>query len=240
MIHHAMQTLPLLVAGLLTSALTVSAQLVVTFDDLAFPPDLDAAKALQEASATGPLYSGVVWDSRVEVVGRNYRVDTVTPGPFFGIPHSGDFFINNQASDPLAGQAISLTTTMVLLGAWFGQNEYYGFGGGADQITIKAMNGAVVLGSVVFDLLDNNPGEPEPLSFVDTSAFSALSGITGYEIDHRAPEEFADNWIADDFTFAAIPESSELAFAVALGLAVFSVARKRRQPSARVPEPDVA
>ncbi|UUZ56330.1 hypothetical protein LP419_14615 [Massilia sp. H-1] len=48
-----------------------------------------------------------------------------------------------------------------------------------------ALNGALELASVEFDLPESHPGQPEPLTFVDTSAFGALSGITGYRIDRR-------------------------------------------------------
>src|SRR5688572_4899238 len=101
-----------LVAGILAGGFSIQAQLLVTFEDLALPPALDSTKPLQEASGTGPLYSGIVWDSRVNVGGRDYRVDPVTPGPRFGIPRSGDFYISNEAT-ALAGQGITLTTTLV-------------------------------------------------------------------------------------------------------------------------------
>ena len=121
----------------------------------------------------------------------------------FELPH--DHFITNESSMD-GGNGITLTTTMVLTGGSFGQVEYYGFGGGADAITIHALNGSTSLGFVTFTLPESNAGQPEPLSFVDTSSFTGLSGITGYRIDRNTPAPFADNWVADDLQFVPVPE----------------------------------
>jgi hypothetical protein len=94
---------------------------LITFDDLPSPPATDRATGLFFANNNSALYQGVTWDSRVNVVGDAYRVDTATPGPLFGIPHSGNFFITNGGK---ANDGILLTTDRILLGAWFGQNQY--------------------------------------------------------------------------------------------------------------------
>src|SRR5262245_46811464 len=122
---------------------------LITFDDLPSPPATNSATGLFFANNNSALYQGVRWDSRVNVVGDGYRVDTTTPGPLSGIPHSGHFFITNGGQD---NDGILLTTDLILRGAWFGRNQYYGFGPGADQVTINALSGATVLARVVFDL----------------------------------------------------------------------------------------
>ena len=121
-----------------------------------------------------------------------------------------------------------LTTNLVLTSAWFGRNEYYGFGGGADQITLHALAGAAILGSVSFNLPELNPAQPEVLSKVDTSAFAALAGITGYRIDRHEIGSQSGNWVADDFTFiAAVPEPGVELLLAGLALVGFAAARGR-------------
>jgi len=191
----------LAVAALMLAGTSAQAGLA-TFDDLATPPALDSSTGLFFANNSSSVYGGVTWDSRFTVVGDAYRVDPGTPGPLFGLPHSGQYFVTNQGSGA-GNDGLTISTDKVLTGAWFGRNEYYGFGGGADQITLNAMNGTAVLASVVFDLPELLAGQPEVLSFVDTSAFTALTGITGYRIDRREIGILAGNWVADDFTFIA-------------------------------------
>jgi hypothetical protein len=215
-------------AGLALS-LTGAMALTVGFDDLPNPPAVSATTGLQYATTPGDgsSYEGVLWDANVEIVGAQYRVDSVTPGPLFGLPHSGKYYITNGGG----AQGVSLGTTLVLTGAWFGRNQYYGFGGGADQITINALHNGTTLASVTYDLPLTNPGQPEPLTFVDTSSFEGLSGITGYTIDHYAPAEFADNWVADDFTFApaAVPEPGAAALATGIVALGFAAGRRCRR-----------
>jgi hypothetical protein len=195
-----------------TANLAQASVITATFDDLPTPPALNSATGLQFANSNSLDYNGVHWDSGFRVVGDQYKVDPPA-GPDFGIPHSGHYYVTNEN-----GGSVTLTTDLLLTGAWFGQNEYYGYGGGADQITIVALSGSSDLASVVFDLLETHPGQPEPLAFVDTSAFAGLSGITGYRIDIHAPNQYAVNWVADDFQFtqaAAVPSPGTLALLVA-------------------------
>jgi hypothetical protein len=211
-------------AGVAAHAATAS------FDDLASLPAPDSQRGLFFANGDSLGYAGVTWDNRFTVVGDQYRVDTVTPGPLFGIPHSGNYFVSNEGDGAL-NDALSITTTMVLAGAWFGRNEYYGFGAGSDQITIHALGGSQVLSSVVFDLPDTDPGNPAPLQFIDTSQFAALSGITGYRIDRRELGTQSGNWIADDFTFVPatpVPEPTQSMLLLGgLGLLAALVLRRR-------------
>lgn len=218
----------LAVAALMLAGASAHAGLA-TFDDLATPPALDSSSDLFSANNGSSAYSGVSWDSRFTVVGDAYRIDTVTPGPLFGVPHSGHYFVTNQGSGP-ANDGLTINTDRVLTGAWFGRNEYYGFGGGADQITLNAMNGNAVLASVVFDLPELLAGQAEVLSFVDTGAFAALTGITGYRIDRREIGAQAGNWVADDFTFVAaggLPEPA-IGWLMAAGLLLIPGFKGRR------------
>lgn len=203
---------------------------IATFDDLPTAPALTTGTGLRFANSDSLVYQGVTWDTRFTVVGDQYKVNpdpAFPPNPLFGIPHSPHYFVTNQDG----GSGLFITTGMVLTGAWFGRNQYYGFSeGGADQVTIVALAGATELQSVVFDLPDTHPAEPEPLSFVDMSIFGTLSGITGYRIDRREIGTLAGNWVADDFQFTdavAVPEPAGLPL-LGLGLAVIGIARRRR------------
>ena len=217
----------LILCGAFFASAPAMAGIVASFDDLPSPPALDSGSGLQWTNgAAGLLYQGVTWDARFGVVGDQYRVGG-GGGPLFGIPHSGHYFVSNQ--DGSTGMTMS--TDKVLTGAWFGRNQYYGFGeGGADQVTIVALNGATELGSVVFDLPESHPGLPEPLSFVDTGTFATLGKITGYRIDRRELGQQSGNWVADDFSFADATQVPAPGGAVLMlgGLAALLAAHRRR------------
>lgn len=204
-------------AILLSSLASVAGAATATFDDLPLPPPVDGVAGLFFANGDNATYQNVVWDSRFRVVGDAFYIDPVE-GPPFGIPRSGHFFVTNEMATVggvASDDGLTLSTALVLTEAWFGQNEYYGFGGGADQITIVALAGNTVLGSVTADLPDSLDGQPEPLQRVDTSAFLTLRGITGYRIDRRATGEFNSSWVADDFVFTSpVPEPDTWALMV--------------------------
>lgn len=120
---------------------------------------------------------------------------------------------------------ITLGTSMRLLSARFGRIEYYGFGGGADQVTIHALGaGGGILESLSFDLPEANPGDPEPLSYFATSSFASLTGITGYRIDRHELGSQNGSWVADDFVFAPVPEPEQVVL-LAIGHSGSSMAR---------------
>jgi hypothetical protein len=215
---------PILSAAALLAVSAQAHSATATFDDLPTPPAVTSATSLPNANNGGLTYSGATWDPLFSVVGDEYRISST--GPLFGIPHSGHYFLSNGNGE----DGLTIATSQILTGAWFGRNEYYGFGGGADQITLVALSGNTVLQSVVFDLPETHPGQPEPLSFVDTSAFAALSGITGYRIDRHAPGPFANNWVADDFQFSPANPVPEPGTGWLFGLALAGLGRfaKRR------------
>ena len=210
----------------------------LTFDDLPTLPAVNTATGLFFANNNSASYGGVVFDSRTTVFGDQYRVDTGTPGPLFGLPRSGHYGLTNTGS--AGNDGIVLTTTQVLTSAWFCRNEYYGFGAGADQITIFALSGITELGAVVFDLpagpVLGGVGQPAPLTEVDTSVFLTLSGITGYRIDRRELGQQTGNWVADDFSFVApntVPEPPVGLLVLVAGWAGLGLAKRRVGRSGR-------
>jgi hypothetical protein len=207
--------------GCLLSFDAAAAGTVATFDDVASPPALDSATGIRFANGGSTLYKGIVWDERLRVVGDAYRVQTSPPGPLFGLPSSGHFFATND-NGTVGGQftndGIMLQTTLVLQSVRFGRNEYYGFGAGADQVTIHALDaGGEELASLTFQLPENNPGQPEPLALFRTTSFAALTGIAGYRIDRRELGQQSGSWVADDFVFSPVPEPGQYAL-LGLGL----------------------
>lgn len=215
----------LLGASVLLAA-AAQADTVATFDDLMLPPPVTSGSGLQYTNNSNSLdYAGVSWDARFVVVGDQYRV--AASGPLFGIPNSGHYFVTNGGGD----SGLTISTSKLLTGAWFGRNQYYGYTeGGADQITIVALSGSTALRSVVFDLPESHPGQPEPLSFVDTSSFAGLSGITGYRIDRRELGTQSGNWVADDFHFSATPvPEPETWSLMALGLGLVLLRRRKQR-----------
>ena len=225
-----------LAAVLCVLTASVQATVTATFDDLPVPPALTDSTGLFFANSNSAKYQGVIWDSRFRVVGDAYRI-APPDGPLFGVPKSPSYFVTNESAvvgGTFTNDGLLITTTLVLTEAWFGQNEYYGFGGGGDEITIHALNGSEILGSASLVLPDDTPGQPEPLRKIDTSAFLSLTGITGYRIDRHAQDVFSDSWVADNFVFQSpVPEASKtwlLMLGLAGVLAVRSV-QSRRHPA---------
>lgn len=223
MMHRPFPVLAMSAA--LSAAGPVAATVLADFETLATPPAVADGTGFEFANGGSLDYAGVRWDARLYVVGDAYRVDAATPGPLFGLPHSGSFFINNHNG----ADGILLETLQVLTGAWFARNEYYGFGSGADQVSITALGAGGDLLTLSLDLPELLAGLPEQPVFFDTSVFLSLSGITGYRIDRRETGPFSADWVADDFTFeaavTAIPAPPVLAL---FGLGGLGLCRRRR------------
>jgi hypothetical protein len=231
----------LLLAALLTLApISLSRGQLLGFEDLngdtSSSISTTQSSGLQYINGTsGSLYGGVVWDTRITVVGIDARVDTSTPGPRFslGAPLGGNYYITNDASfdtsDPATafGNGITLTTSQVLTGAWFGAVQYYGFSdpGGTSSVSITAMSGLTPLLTLNYTLPVDGSIDPDTrlyigdaMGYFDTSAFENLHGITGYVID-RADTSYPSDaqWVADNFNFvspSATPEPSSWVLAL--------------------------
>ena len=177
------------------------------------------------------------------MIGDEYRIGGPAPNPAMGVPHSGHYFLNN-GNDP--NDDLIITTPNVLTRAWFGRNEYYGYGGGASEVTVTAFGSSGNLGSVTLVLPDTFPntgnlpppndsignGLPDPMVQMNTSSFLSLAGITGYRISRLETASQTGDWVADDFTFAspaAIPEPSSFALMGVGLLFLFWRARGRWQ-----------
>ncbi len=214
-------------ASLLALATAARASVIADFDDLPDAPAVNDTAGLFYANNGSDRYRDVVWDSRFSVVGDEYRVSP-PDGPLFGLPKSAHYFVTNATDDVGSGftnDGLLLTTTLILTEAWFGQNEYYGYGGGSDQVSIHALHGADSIGSVTLDLPEDDDGQPEPLTRIDTSAFLSLTGITGYRIDRRELGSDSGNWVADNFVFAQAPAPTP-AWLLFAGLAPVLIRRR--------------
>jgi hypothetical protein len=211
---------------------------LVTFEDLPTPPPVNGAGDLFFANNQSSNYAGIAWGDHFSVFGSHYGLNSA--GPLFGNVH-GDYGLTNSSADPVNGlDSVSFSTNMVLTGSFWGRNEYFGFAGGADQITIHVMSGSSEIASASFNLPDwvGNPQgghqQPGPLGFFDTSSFASLSGITGYVISRHESQPNNGNWVADDFTFLApstVPEPSTLGLIAfgAIGVAGTWLSRRRKK-----------
>ncbi len=218
---------PLLLGAALLPLVSASASIFVGFEGLPQAPALNSGGSLFEANGNSQVLGGVTWDNRIRVTGRENRTGGDLSNPLSGIPHGGDFFITNEAY-PDAGNGITLQTTQLLEGAWFSQVEYYGFGNTAMTITIQALGGVEVLGSASLTLPANPGPAALPMQFLNTSAFSAFTGITGYRINQDPLDAGSRYWSADDFQFAAVPEPQSVGIAAVSLAAVAVMARRRR------------
>lgn len=194
-------------------------QVVIDFDTLASPPAGTAFSVLSSANGGSSLLGGVTFDSRFVVVGDAYVEAFQNTGGTapFAHPHSGHFAVFNSS----AQNSLTLGTTQVLAGAWFGSPNFGGGPGGAQQVIVRAMHNATELGSASLSLSGT------AMQFLDTSAFLGFSGITGYQIDRLTGTGpyGGGHWVADDFTFAAVPEPAH-AVAAAAALCALTLLRR--------------
>ena len=159
--------------------------LTLDFDNLPTQGATNKSLSFEDSNGGSNTFQGVTFNANQFIVtGDDYRVGGAAPNPAFGLPHSGHFFLNN-ANTPNDG--VVLTTSLVLTEAWFGRNEYYGFGGGASDVTVTAFGVNGDLGSVAISLPDTFPytgnlpspnqsignGLPDPMVRMDTSGLSS-------------------------------------------------------------------
>ncbi len=174
----------------------------IGFEEFAAELPRSQTSGLQFINGGSTLIDGVGFDSRIRVVGDEYRV-APPDGPVYGIPSSGNYFISNAESADT--DDIILTTNRVLVESWFGRNEFYGFGGGASAVTVTAFGAAGDLDSVSVDLPDPFPDQADPPVRLDSMGFTAFAGqILGYRINRVAIGEFGGQWVADDFRFLSM------------------------------------
>ncbi len=185
----------IIVTILLCSTTYAAQTTIVSFDDLPDKPLLTEAAQLKSANNDNTTYNDIVWDDGISIFGKSYKI--CEECPLFGKPRSGNYAITNYNVNN-----ITLITSKILLGFWVGQNEYYGYGGGSNNITVHALDvNGNTLKSIALTLPDNLPQEAEPLSYIDTSVFTNFSGIQSYRIESNQSCVSGCNWVADDFTF---------------------------------------
>ena len=225
-----MESFKLLMNSIMTAGLVcfqlnhaAASSITIDFDHLASLPAVTAASSFAAANGGSLTTQGVTFASSFEVVGDQYRINGSAPNPTLGVPTSGHYFLSNGNTP---NDNLLIQTTLVLTEAWFGRNEYYGYGGGATSVTVTAFGSSGDLGSETTLLPDTYPytgnlpgysignGLPDPLVQLDTSSFLGLSGITGYRISRVELGTFNGNWIGDDFTFTSastVPEPTGFA-----------------------------
>lgn len=220
--------------GFLLSALALPghAQTVITasFETLASPPALNDFAAFSSANSGSLIASGATWDSRFQVVGDAYIERFVNNGGSqpFATPETGHYALfNPSGADGLTFTAPAGTT---LTGAWFARPSLGVGMAGTNSVTIDAISGATVLASVTLALSSTAP------ALIDTSMFLGLSGITSYRIDRVAiggDPYGGGHYVADDFTFAAIPEPATTTAALAWFAALIALRRRKAARSTR-------
>jgi hypothetical protein len=183
---------------------------VLTFEDFsisdAFGPS--SFESFSEVNAGSLVYGGVTWNNNWwlagdEFVARQDHSDMFqsdAQAPFLK-PQSGRFAVFNAFGET----GLLIETPLYLTGVWLARPTLAEGPDGATQVTVSALAGTTVLGSVSLDLAGTTP------LFMNTSSFLGLSGITGYRFDRQpGPGEVSTHrgfFIADDFQFV-VPEPS--------------------------------
>lgn len=171
----------------------------ITFENLPNPPARDSVRLLSTANNTGggSMLQGVTFDAAFTVMGDEYVELWQNNGglnPWF-TPHSGHYAVYNANG----ADGLTLTTSNLLLGAWFARPDFGAGVGGATSVTVRAVSGAVELGSVAMPLTGNQ------MTWLDTRSFAKLAGITGYRIHRDASGEGpygGTHYVMDDLVFA--------------------------------------
>ncbi len=159
-----------------------AASFTIDFESLPMLSTTDQNQSLTDANGGSNTVQGVMFTSPgFRVIGDDFRIGGPAPRPAMGVAHSGHFFLNNGNTP---NDDVIMTTTSVLTEAWFGRNEYYGYGGGASAVTITAFGIGGDLGSVTVNTPDTFPstgnlpppddlfgnGLPDPMVQMDTSS----------------------------------------------------------------------
>jgi ELWxxDGT repeat protein len=191
------------IVGSLGTVDDTQSNVIANFDNLPLLPAINSYGNLRDLNNGSSDYLGVTWDTRFQIVGRDYVEQWVNQGPnTYAKPRSASYVAFNANGE----NGLTLQTSKVLTGAWFARVDLGNGPYGATSITIHALNGSTVLGSVSMELTSTNP------TFINTRTFLNLSGITGYRID-RTPQVSGiasrlGSWIADDFVFGDNSQSS--------------------------------
>ena len=203
--------------------LPAAAQVLIDFDSLPAQPAATTYAQFSVANGGSATISGVNFaSSDFYVVGDQYVEafqNTGGSNPFIH-PQSGHYGLFNAFGD----DALPINTTQILTEIWFARADLGTGSSGPTAITVKALNGATVLGSASVNLADGT------MTRLDTSSFSTLVGITGYEIDRTAGTGPYSGglWVADSILFGAVPEPETTASMTGLILATFVVLRRLR------------
>ena len=200
------------------------AQVVIDFDSLSAEPGVATYGQVSAVNSGSSSLAGVSFNSSdFYVVGDQYVEQFNNNGgsnPFIH-PLSGHYGLFNA----FGHDALTLTTTQIMTEMWFARPNFGATIDGPTDITIKALNGATVLGSASLSLSPVTA----TMQRLDTSAFSSLSGITGYEIDRTAGTGPYGGglWVADNIGFqATVPEPAETALSVGFVIAGFGLVRR--------------
>lgn len=210
-----MATLGFALFALGTLAGPASANFTINFDTLSNEPPRSGNESLFYATGGSPdagggpsVVDGVSFDGYLYVVGDQFIGDDHLGTDPYAVPHSGHYALfNSQGQSP-----VSLSTDKTLLGAYFGRNDYGDGSFGADSVTVSALSGSTVLASDTLRLTSITP------TYLDTSGFSALVGVTGYRITRTVSNGSPGHYIADDFTFSGTPAVPEAATTFSFGL----------------------
>ena len=213
---------PVLAVGATLALSRPAGAAFITFDALANLPPTNSFRSLASANGGSSVLGGATWDANFFVVGGGYVEQFQNQGGSnpFATPQTPNFALFNAN----AADGLTIQTTDILTSLWLARPDMGNGARGTNQVTVQALNGVTVLGSRTITLTSTTP------AFLDTSSFTALTGVTGYRLNRVAiggDGYGGGHYIADSFQFrpVAVPvPATALIFAFGAGLAV---ARRR-------------
>jgi hypothetical protein len=219
-----------LLAALAGAAGPAAAQ-TLTFDGLPAPPGAAGDAPLPDANGGSRTLDGVTFNANAvagtdwEVIGRDYHAP-LSSDPFLQT-HSGLYALAGNAFEGGDGAGgLTLTTTGALTGLWVSADDN-GLGSyDAQSVTITALGASGALAALTIPLDSTTP------IFEDAAAtFGGLSGIQGYRFTAAASNALyaaagQAYVVADDLTFAPVPEGSS-AWPLGLGLLLLGAPLRR-------------